>query len=71
MYFGAEAGVKMLLETNPMTLASGTPIEVRTTRRPSWGTLLLYHVERSTDGADVPQHIMNVAKSERCQQEPN
>jgi hypothetical protein len=28
--------------------------------------LLLYHVERSTDGADVPQHIMNVAKSESC-----
>lgn len=54
MYFGDDFGVKILLDTRPMTLARGTPIEVRTTRRPSWGTLLLYHVESSTDGALVP-----------------
>lgn len=35
MYFGAEAGVKILLETKPITFASGTPIDVRTTLRPS------------------------------------
>ena len=63
MYFGADCGVKILLDTRPMRLASGTPMDVRTTRRPSWGTLLLYQVERRTDGAEVPQHIMNVAKS--------
>jgi hypothetical protein len=38
-------------------------MDVRTTLLPSWGTLLLYHVERRTEGADVPQHIMKVAKS--------
>lgn len=62
MYLGAESAVKMLLDTSPMRLASGTPTEVKTTRRPSWGVLLLYQVESRTDGADVPQHIMNVAK---------
>jgi hypothetical protein len=63
MYLGADCGVKILLDTKPMRLASGTPMDVRTTLRPSWGTLLLYHVDRRTDGAEVPQHIMNVAKS--------
>jgi len=63
MYFGADFGVKMLLDTRPMRLASGTPMDVRTTRRPSCGTLLLYHVERRTEGAEVPQHIIKVAKS--------
>lgn len=62
MYFGADFGKKMFDETSPITLASGTPTEVRTTLRPSWGTLLLYHVERSTEGAEVPQHIIKVAK---------
>lgn len=30
----------------------------------------MYHVERRTEGAEVPQHIMKVAKSLRCQNQP-
>jgi hypothetical protein len=44
MYFGAEDGKKMFDDTRPITLARGTPTEVRITRRPSWGTLLLLYV---------------------------
>ena len=67
IYFGADPGVKILLETRPMTLARGTPIDVRTTLRPSWGSLLLYQVESRTLGALVPQHIIKVAKSTSSQ----
>lgn len=45
-----------------MTLARGTPTEVRVIRRPSCAMLLLYQVERRTEGAEVPQHIIKVAK---------
>ena len=62
IYFGAVWFVKILLETRPMMLANGTPTEVRTTRRPSCGVLLLYQVDSRTEGAEVPQHIMKVAK---------
>lgn len=60
-YFGASFAKKMLLDTKPITFATGTPTDVRTTRRPSCAILLLYHVESRTDGADVPHVIINVA----------
>ena len=54
-YFGASFVRKMLLLTRPMRFARGTPTLVRTMRRPSCATLLLYQVLSNTDGADVPQ----------------
>lgn len=46
-----------------MRLAKGTPIEVRTTRRPSCAMLLLYHTSRRTEGADVPLATSAEARS--------
>lgn len=62
MYFGASLLRKILLLTTPIRLATGTPTEVSITRRFSLAMLLLYHTSRITDGAEVPQVIMKVAK---------
>lgn len=62
MYFGLSCSRKTLLETTPIRFASGTPILVSRTRRPSCAMLLLYQVLRRTEGAEVPQVIMKVAK---------
>ena len=62
IYFGASWFRKMLLLTTPIRFAIGTPKEVSTRRRPSCAILLLYHTSRSTEGAEVPQVIMNAAK---------
>lgn len=50
---------KIFDETTPIRLASGTPMDVRTTRRPSLAMLLLYHTSRSTEGAEVPLFKMS------------
>lgn len=52
----------MLLLTTPIRFASGTPIDVKVTRWFSSATLLLYHVDSKTDGAEVPHVIMKHAK---------
>src|ERR1051326_3709129 len=66
MYFGASLVWKILLLTTPMRLARGTPTDVNVMRWPSFARLLLYHVLKITEGADVPQTIMKHAKYATC-----
>jgi hypothetical protein len=70
-YFGASLVRNILLLTRPMTFASGTPTLVKTTRRPSWATLLLYQVLRRTEGADVPQLKEERLASIEVEERPN
>jgi hypothetical protein len=60
-YLGFSLSRKMLLDTRPIRFANGTPTDVRTTLRPSEAMLLLYQVDKRTDGAEVPQTIMKHA----------
>ncbi|KAH3665359.1 hypothetical protein OGATHE_004175 [Ogataea polymorpha] len=53
-YLGASFARKMFVEMSPAAFASGTPTAEITTLLFSFGVLLLYHVEVSTDDADEP-----------------
>jgi hypothetical protein len=62
IYLGISCVRKMFELTTPIRFASGTPTLVSVTRLFSSATLLLYQVDSSTDGADVPHVIMKHAK---------
>ncbi|KAH3682175.1 hypothetical protein WICPIJ_006859, partial [Wickerhamomyces pijperi] len=62
VYLGASFGLKMLVATTPPAFPIGIPIDAMAIRRDSFGVLLAYHVDVSTDDAATPVVIRKQAK---------